>query len=170
MSLYWILLCNLKILILNWRQYDGMLRTEVCRSNTLPLLVKHARCQHRVTNFYNHTDIPNLSTFSRYLDHCTGRLCMDTTYRGYDVTSSMIYSSHPWFGQLPPRIVYKCRRQTMMCLQLQPHDTPGIENGILGEIRERSGTTLCRVMLPAAHCQHNCRKVTTSLVSAVFVS
>lgn len=127
MSLYWILLCNLRILSLNWRRNEGTLRTEVCQSSTLPLLVKHARCQQRVTNFYHYTDIPNLTSLSRHLDHCTGPLCVDTTYRGYDVTSSMIYSSHPWFGQLPPRIVYKCRRQNMMGLQLQPHDTPGTD-------------------------------------------
>jgi len=150
MSLYWILLCNLRILILNWQRNEDTLPSEVCRSSTLPLLVKHARCQHRVTNFYNYTDIPNHSTFSRHLDHCTGHLCVDTTYRGYDVTASMIYSSHPWFGQLKPRIVYKCRLQTMMCLQLQPHDTPGIDERNPRRNSGALGSTLCRVMLPAA--------------------
>jgi hypothetical protein len=137
MSLYWILLRNLRILILNWQRNENMLPPEVCRSSTLPLLVKHPRCQYQGTNFYNYTIIPKLSTLSRHLVHCTSRLCVYTAYRGYDVTSCMIYSSHPWFGQMPPRIVYKCKRQSIEFHQPQQHDTPGIDER---NPRRNSGT------------------------------
>jgi hypothetical protein len=43
-------------------------------------------------------------------------------------------------------------------------------NEILGEIREHSGTTLCRLMLHAAHSQHNDWNVTSRVVSIVFVT